>query len=161
MNTTPKHVAKCSHDGGRPHKRNCTIVSGAASSKGHLGDNATALTVGVSKDVMNLYVTAPTLLLVIAGCSPRAPVIQQPQPQSRDSLLSDTARARIESDSALARIIDSLNLAGQARSVCRMPVVRGDSSLDRGMVVKLPRSGPIPGVPRYTVCHNPLFRDSS
>jgi hypothetical protein len=105
-------------------------------------------------------VTALSLVLVIAGCSPQSVAIQQPNPLSIDSVQSDTTLARIQSDSALGRIIDSLGLAVHARLVCPMPVVRGDSSRDTRMVLKLPRSGPVRGLPRYSGCYNPLFRDS-
>jgi len=106
---------------------------------------------------MKRAVTPLSLVLVIAACSAKSVPIPQPRPQASDSLQSDTALARIQSDSALARIIDSLGLT-VARPVCRMPVLRGDSSRDTRMVLRLPRSEQIPGVPRYSVCHNPLFR---
>jgi len=129
---------------------------------------------------MNSPVAALGLVLVVGACSAKSVAIQQPHPQSRDSLQSDTMLARVQSDSALARIVDSLGLSlqprrvssrgrikdslglsVQGRGVCPMPVLRGDGSHDRRMVLKLPRSRPMQGLPQYSVCYNPLFRDSS
>ncbi|SRR5260370_14372618 len=110
---------------------------------------------------MKRFVTVLTFLLLFAACGAPSRRIQQPQPQLRDSLQLDTTLARIQSDSALARIVDSLHLADHPRSVCPMPVMRGDASNDTGMVPRPLRSGRIPRVPPSWVCYNPFFRDSA
>ena len=123
------------------------------------------------------------VVLVIAACSPSSIAIRSPHPQIIDSPQPDTARARIQSDSALARIIDSLgpalrgsmkiqadltlariidSLSGAVHEWrCPMPVVRGDSSHDTRMVLKVRPSVQFRGLAPYSVCYNPLFRDSS
>ena len=109
---------------------------------------------------MNRFDTALRVLLVIGACSPKPAAIQQPHPQPSDLLPIDTALARIQSDSALARIVDSLGLSVSRRWVCPMPVLRGDSSNDRRMVMGPPRFDPMLRLRRSFLCYNPLFRDS-
>jgi len=69
---------------------------------------------------------------------------------------SPEASQHTAGDSAALASLDSFVVASLSRPNCPMPVVRGDSSHDTLITVKLaPRKGAVP--PHLAPCYNPLF----